>query len=483
MINNTIIRGKIMLEVINKYVIGNSVPTVLILAGVFFLIALRGRPVIYPKRMLTAMLDAGKKDESVKDEERISPFRSMTMALAGTLGVGNIVGVASAIAMGGFGAVFWMWVSAFAAMILKYAEIVLAIAHRRKGSDGTLRGGAVYYIKKCFENMKLPKVGIILSAIFAVLCIVDSLSMGCIVQVNAVSSAFNGVLGVPEWICGVILAFITVTVISRGSKSISKITEYLVPVMAIGYVIMSVAVMILCRERLWEAVTRIFYDAFNFKSTVGGIFGFLTSDALRYGTMRGLLSNEAGCGTAPFAHSTSSVKEPARQGVWGIFEVFADTILLCSMTAAVIILNYDACCAFSADGVMMTLRAYSAVIGRGAEYFLCIAIFLFAYATLICWAHYGLECVAYLTMPISRRGQSTARRVYILLFCICIFVGSVVAPTEVWTLADLSIGSMTLINVLVLCLSVSQVRYYTDRVFPKRKRLSGQPKDCSESRC
>ena len=442
----------IMFEFVNKYIIGTSVPILLMLSGAFYLIILKGKPLKSPIKMLKAMLSPGEKGG-------ISPFRSVTMALAGTLGVGNIVGVASAIALGGFGAVLWMWVSALLAMILKYAEITLALSHRRE-RNGENHGGAVYYIKDCFLSIGKKRAGALLAAIFAVLCIVDSLSMGCIVQVNAVSSAFSGVFDLSPLLCGVILVIMTAPVITKGARGISKLTEWLVPLMSLGYIVMSVAVMILCKERLLWAMGRIFADAFSVNSAAGGAAGFLVSDALRYGTMRGLLSNEAGCGTAPFAHAASNNPEPAKQGVWGIFEVFVDTIILCTMTALVIILNYDDACAYASDGIMMTVKAYSAVLGECAEYFLAAAVLLFAYATVICWAHYGSESVSYL-FPNKKRPI----KIYMTAFCICVFIGSVIAPSEVWTLSDFSIGSMTVMNVIVICLMSTEVRELTERFF------------------
>ena len=444
-----------MLEFVNKYLIGTSVPVLLIFAGIFYLIILKGRPLRSPIKMIKTMLEPDGDKKS-----GISPFRSVTMALAGTLGVGNIVGVASAIALGGFGAVFWMWISALAAMILKYAEITLAVSHRRK-REGENYGGAMYYIKDRFDKKKRPKIGKILAWSFAAMCAIVSLSMGCVMQVNAVSSSFKGVFDVPEWICGAILAIMTAAVITKGAKGISKLTEWLVPLMSLGYIVMSVAVMFICRDRIPEALAKIFSDAFSFGSTAGGILGFFISDAVRYGTMRGLLSNEAGCGTAPFAHAASSTNDPAKQGTWGVFEVFVDTIILCTMTAIVIILNYDEACAYASNGIMMTVRAYSAVLGKSAEYFLCAAVLLFAYATVICWAHYGIECVSYMF-----KNKKRARALYVIVFCAIAFVGSLVAPDSVWTVADFSIGLMTVMNVAVVCLMSDEVRELTNRIFP-----------------
>lgn len=440
-----------MLDFVNKWVIGTSLPIVLILAGAFFLVFLKFKPFVRPKKMLWCML--GRDNDS--EVGGISPFRSVTMALAGTLGVGNIVGVASAIAMGGFGSIFWMWISALFAMILKYAEIVLAIAHRPKGNE--VRGGAMWYIKAGIKNKRLATV---LCGIFASLCVLDSLSMGCIVQVNALSGAVNGAFGTPKLLIGILLAILTALVITKGAKGISNLTEWLVPLMSLGYIVISVAVMIKCRDRLSWALSTIFKEAFTVRSGAGGFMGFLLSEGLRYGTMRGLLSNEAGCGTAPFAHAASNTRTPAKQGVWGIFEVFVDTIVLCTMTAIVVIVSYDEVCALAPDGMLMTMRAYSFVLGEWSEYFLAIAVMLFAYATVLCWSHYGGESVAWLT------GESQAwRRIFNVTFCVCAFIGAVMAPEEIWTLADFSIGSMTLINVFVVFIMSGEVRILTDGFF------------------
>ena len=450
LLNLNVEKGGFVLEFVNKYIIGTLTPLLLILTGAFFIIYLRLKPFSTPRRMLSVMLK-GEKTESGKG---ISPFSSASMALAGTLGVGNIVGVSSAIAMGGFGAVFWMWVSAFFAMILKYAEIILSISHREAGERR--RGGAMWYIKACFGN----RIGTAVAGVFAVLCLIDTFSMGCMVQVNALSGAVNGAFGISKTLIGAAVALLCALVITKGAKGISRITEWLVPLMSLGYVIISIAVMIKCRDRLTWAISGIFSDAFTLRSGVCGIGGFILSDALRFGTMRGLLSNEAGCGTAPFAHAASRVSEPAKQGVWGIFEVFVDTILLCTMTAIVVMVSYDEVCAYAPDGMMMTLRAYTSVLGDYSGYFLAIAVFLFAYATVICWSHYGGECIFWLFGD-----RKLPRRVFNIVFCLCAFIGAVMAPEEIWTLADFSIGSMTLINVITVCLMSSEVRELTERVF------------------
>ena len=393
--------------------------------------------------------------------EGVSPFRAVTLALAGTLGVGNVVGVASALLIGGAGAIFWMWVSALLAMVLKYAEILLAVLHRQSNRDGSHFGGAVYYIRACFTERRHPKFGLLLSVIFSLLMILNALCMGCVVQVNAVASASAGVLGISTLLVGILLLILTVPIIVRGSKSISALTEYLVPVMSLGYAVLSIAALLLRREVFFPTLGRIFSEAGRSMSALGGATGFLTSRALRVGTMRGLLSNEAGCGTAPTAHASANTSSPAAQGVWGIFEVFVDTIVLSTMTALVILTAFPDLHDFGLSPVMLTVRAYSSILGTWSEYFFVAAIFCFGYATLICWAGYGMESVD----AISRKTRY--KLIYLSAFCVCIPLGASIAPNAVWSLSDFAIASLTSINLAVLLLMRKSIRRETRRFFQR----------------
>lgn len=428
---------------------GGFLPILLIGGGLFFLLYLRFRPFRHPIRMWRAMRTPSAGDG-------ISPFRAVTLALAGTLGVGNIVGVANALWVGGAGAVFWMWLSALVAMVLKYAEILLAVSHRRCGKHGFF-GGAYYYIKDYFTSHNMLRTATVLSALFAVLMIVTGLGMGCIVQVNAVSYAFRGVLHVPTWLSGALLAFITLPVIVRGTKGVSALCELLVPIMTLGFLILSATILIVRRDVVGAAFVSIFREAFSPTSIGGGLIGVLTSRAIQSGTIRGLLSNEAGCGTAPTAHAAANAKSPAAQGVWGIFEVFVDTILLCTVTALVILVSFDEVSFLAADGVMMTIRAYSVVLGDWAEWFFVFAVLAFGYATLICWANYGLECLRFLSP------KTAWRYLYFAIFAIAILVGAVVAPESVWLVADVAVTALTVINLSTLFLLRREVKRETDR--------------------
>ncbi len=440
---------------------GGAIPSMLMLCGAFYLLYLKGRPFVRPKKLIGAF----RKERGTEQRGEVSPFRAVMLALAGTLGVGNIVGVANAIALGGAGAIFWMWVSALLAMVLKYAETVLAILHRRRSPDGSFFGGAIYYIRDYFATHRMARFGVWISGSFACLMILDALSMGCMIQVNAVSSAASGVWGVAPAVSGVALLCLALPTLLRGKHSVSALTEVLVPVMTAGYVILSLAVLILRRDRIGTAFSLIFSEAFEFRSAVGGVLGFLTSRAVRLGTMRGLLSNEAGCGTSPTAHAEAEAKSPAAQGVWGIFEVFVDTILLCTLTALVILVGDLPAVMMGQDPVMMTVRSYSSVLGDWAEHFFAVAIACFGYATLLCWAHYGMEALS----ALSRR--AFWRYAYLVAFSVCTVLGAVNSSDLIWQVSDFAIAMLTSINLCMLLLMRREVERETVRFCSDEKHL------------
>ena len=440
-----------MLEFINERIISVGAALTLLAVGLFFSFRLKFFYLRHPVKVMRTMLEPPKKGG-------ISPFRAVTLALAGTLGVGNIAGVASSIAIGGYGSVFWMWASAFVAMVLKYAEIVLAMLHRRRDSEsGELFGGAPYYIRDLFASRKKVGIGKALAAVFAVLCIINSITMGCMIQSNAAATSVSGVFGVSGWIVGGAVALLCCFVIVGNASWVSGFCEKTVPLMTLGYILISAAVIAMRYEGIPRAFALIFEDAFSFESAAGGVFGFFLSAKLRAGTMRGLMSNEAGCGTAPTAHASSNTDSPAKQGLWGIFEVFVDTILLCTLTALVIILAGEGIFAYSDNPMMMAIKAYSSVLGGWSEVYMCVSVMFFAFATMVCWAHYGKESLRYLT----RKKWGAA--VFVVVFCLCIFLGSVSAPALAWLLADLSLGVMTLINLPILCAMFREVKNETDR--------------------
>ena len=428
---------------------GGLIPAMLLATGVFFLLYLRGYPFRTPRKMLRGLSATGKNGGGV------SSFRALTLALAGTLGVGNLVGVANALWIGGAGAVFWMWASALVAMILKYAEITLAVSHRRECAGHGYRGGAYYYIKDHFTAKRRLGTAAVVSAVFACLIIINSLSMGCIVQVNAIGSALTGVLKIsPAAVVFLLLAAI-LPFLKKGVQSISALTEWLVPMMSGGYVVLSVAVLLLRHDAVGDAFLSIFQSAFSSDSMAGGVIGYLTSSAIRVGVMRGLLSNEAGCGTAPTAHASADAASPAMQGVWGIVEVFVDTILLCTATALVVLVAGEDAMLWGENAVMMTIRAYSSVLGGWSEWFFCAALFCFGYATVLCCAGYGLEGILFLS-PKKRW-----RILYGAVLAVCIAIGIYSAPESIWTIADFSITALTTVNLYMLFAMRREVRHET----------------------
>jgi AGCS family alanine or glycine:cation symporter len=434
-----------ILEFCNTYVLGVAVPLCLFMAGLFFVIRMRAFPFLHPVRVIRAVMKR-------ENRQGISPFRALSMALAGTLGVGNLVGVSAAIAAGGAGAIFWMWVSATVAMLLKYAETVLVVRYRRVEESGT-HGGAMYYMLAAFRGRSIW-LGRGMAFLFAALCLADAMSMGCVVQVNAMASAWEGLWHIPTWLTGLAVALVVFFVGLGGAKAISGATEKLVPLMTLGFVVVSMAAIGGQTDRVPALLARICTSAFQFENLgrgiLGGVGGFLLSRALRFGTMRGLLSNEAGCGTSPMAHATAATDHAAKQGCLGIVEVFVDTHVLCTMTALVVLLAWEKVSTLGDMPMLMTLRAYETLLGPWAGAFLCVAVMCFGLATVFCWSHYAAEACVYLVGGRIKYAE-TVRKICLFVYCLFCVVGAVVAPESVWTVADFSIGCMTLLNVTVLC--------------------------------
>ena len=446
-----------MIEFFNKYLFGTAVPILLIFSGIFYAITLKCFHIRHPLVILKALT---KRNASCGT----SPFRAVTLALAGTLGVGNIVGVASAITLGGFGAIFWMWIGAICAMLLKYAEILLAMKHRKYDKNGMPHGAAMYYIKDFFTSLSMRHFGGFLAAVFALLCIVNALTMGSMMQASAVGEALEGVFSLPPTLSGIIIAILCLVVVSKGTNAMSKITEIVIPIVSLGYIIVSVAVLFIQREALPNALGLILEDALSADAAGGGLLGFLLSRSLRFGTIRGLISNEAGCGTAPTAHATASSSQPVEQGFWGIFEVFVDTIVLCTMTALVLIVNFDKL-SFGGSWIMLSIDAYATTLGNFAATFLGISVLCFGVSTIICWAHYGIESLTYFTSSKMVRG------LFIITYSLFVFLGTLFSSQSIWEIADFAIGAMTLINLCVLLGMRKNVKTETDMyIFTRSKK-------------
>ncbi len=447
----------------------SAVPIFLFGTGIFYMLRLRGFCWLHPLRCLRAL-------RTRPSAGGISPARALTVALAGTLGVGNIVGVASALWLGGPGAVFWMPVSALVAMILKYAEITLAMRHRRTLPQQTGEaspayvGGAPYYIADSLSARGAPRMGRVAAVVFALLCLANALTMGGILQINAVAGAMKNAFSVPPLAVGIAVAVLAVVAVRGGARRISALTERLVPLMTVGFLAACLAVIWLRRERVDDAWAAVWRDVCTPEGVGGGLFGFFLSRGVRYGVMRGLVSNEAGCGTAPMAHVAADTDSPATQGLFGIIEVFVDTVLLCTVTALAILVSDSGYEAYGDDAVRTAQAAFSSVLGHGADAFFAISILCFGVATVLCWAHYGVSAVGYLS------AHPAAKTAFTVIYAVSLILGAVTAPALAWDLADAAIGLMTLLNLAVLLLSHREVAEETERLFPRKKHCTADPK-------
>ena len=375
-----------------------------------------------------------------KGEGEVTAFQAVATALAATVGTGNIAGVATAIALGGPGAVFWMWLAAIMGMTTKYAEVVLAVNYREKTEDGRFVGGPMYYITN-----GLGKSWKWLAVLFAFFGTFASFGIGCMVQSNSVALSAQSTFGIPVLATGIVLAILTAVVIVGGIKRIGAFTEKLVPFMAALYILGGLWLLISNAAKIPAAFAMIFSNAFTGTAAVGGFTGTVMMQAIRFGIARGIFTNEAGLGSAPIAHAAATTDHPVRQGLWGVFEVFTDTIVICSITALSILVT--GVWETGESGAVLSAMAFDTGIPVVGKYIVSIGLILFAYSTILGWEYYGERCLEYLfgTKPIFA---------YRIIWVIAVIVGAVGGLTFMWDLADTLNGLMAFPNLVgVLMLS------------------------------
>lgn len=406
-----------------------------------------------------------------KDDKAISQFQSLCTALAATIGTGNIVGVASALIAGGPGAIFWMWVVAFFGMMTNYSENVLGIYYRRKNSKGEWCGGAMYYLKDGLGSYKgCKQIGAVLAVLFSLFCLLASFGIGNMSQVNSIAANMKAAFHVSPAITGVALMILAALVILGGLKRIASVTEKLVPFMAIAYIVGALVIFFVNIGHVGAVFGAIFKGAFGLRAVGGGIVGSGVKMALTWGMKRGVFSNEAGLGSSVMVHSNSNVKEPVRQGMWGIFEVFADTMVVCTLTAFAVLssglidLETGAVLSESADSALVG-EAFATVFGSFGPMFIALAILLFAFSTVLGWSHYGTKAWEYLF-------GTKSIIAYRLVFIVMIFIGATMKLSLAWDLSDTFNGLMAMPNLVgVLCLSplvMKITKNYVDRVIHKK---------------
>lgn len=384
-----------------------------------------------------------------RDVGSVSPFQAVATALAGTIGTGSIAGVATALVLGGPGAVFWMWISALFGMVTKYSEIVLAIKFREKDKRGAFIGGPMYYIKNGLGIKWL-------ATLFAVFAMIACIGTGNATQSNSISGVINSNFNIAPWITGVVLTVIVGFVIIGGVKRIATVNEKLVPVMAVFFILASIIALVFNANEIPTAFALIFNEAFNFKSAFGGVAGYSIFSAMRYGVGRGVFSNEAGLGSAPIAHSASSTEDPVKQGLWGVFEVFITTIIICTMSA-IVVLTSDIYSTAYASGVLPSVSGAalsSAAFDEAIPYIggmgIAVSTVFFALSTILGWAYYGEVSVGYIFKNHSR----IAIGIYRIIYVAFVFVGAVAEINTVWLVADCFNTLMALPNLIALiCLS------------------------------
>ena len=380
----------------------------------------------------------------------VTPFQAVCTALAATVGTGNIAGVAGAIAIGGPGAVFWMWCSALLGMCTKFVEVTLAVRFREKNREGDWVGGPMYYIKN-----GLPKKWHFLAVLYAILGMLTVFGTGNATQVNAIITAVDTAIlnfhqmGARQMaslnlVIGILIALTVALVLVGGLKRIGNVAEKLVPFMALVYVLMALGVLVLNLNRVPEVLAAIVKGAFSPSAVTGGAVGSMFL-CMKKGVSRGIFSNEAGLGTGSIAHAASDVDDPIRQGYFGIFEVFADTIIICSMTAFVILVSGEHITYGAAAGAELTIGGFTAVYGSLASLLAAVAMCCFAFSTIIGWGLYGTRCLEFLV-------GSKANRGFMIVYSFVAIIGATVDLGLLWDLSETFNGMMVIPNLIALFL-------------------------------
>ena len=403
---------------------------------------------------------------TAKEDMQISQFQSLCTALAATIRTGNIAGVAAAIAAGGPGAIFWMWIVAFFGMMTNFSENVLGIYYRRRNEKDEWCGGAMYYLRDGLGSKKgCKQIGAALALMFSVFCVLASFGIGNMSQVNSIAVNLNSVFHLPFFVTGLVLMLIAGLVIVGGLKRIASVTEKLVPFMAVIYLIGALAVFVVNIDQVGAVFAAIIKGAFGMRAVGGGIVGSGVAMALQWGMKRGVFSNEAGLGSSVMVHSSSNVREPVVQGMWGIFEVFADTIVVCTLTAFAVLssglVDLETGKVLSENvSTALVAEAFSTVFGGLGGAFIAIAILFFAFSTVLGWSQYGSKGFEYLF-------GRTAVKLYQIIFVVFIFVGSTMDLALAWDLSDTFNGLMAipnLIGVIALSGTVMKItKNYVDR--------------------
>lgn len=441
-------------QVVNGFIWG--VPAMICIIGVGLLLSVRTRFIQIRKFGVAMKNTVGKFfDKTQAKDGSMSPFQAVCTALAGTVGTGNIAGVAGAIALGGPGAIFWMWCSAFLGMCTKFSEVTLAIHFREKNSNGEYVGGPMYYIKN-----GLSKKWYFLAVLYAVFGVLTVFGTGNATQVNTIVASINSALmsfhiidgtnDKANLIFGIFIAALVAMVLLGGIKRIGQVTEKLVPFMAVLYVILAFGVIIMNIEHVPAVFSEIFSGAFSPRAATGGVIGSMFL-SMKKGVSRGIFSNEAGLGTGSIAHACADTDNAVHQGMFGIFEVFMDTIIICTLTGLVILLAAPGITYGQAAGAELTISGFTSTYGSWVSIFTAVAMCCFAFSTIIGWGLYGSRCIEFL-------GGEKLVRPFLVIYSFVSIVGATINLGLLWDIADTFNGLMAVPNLIALLMLSGQVK-------------------------
>ncbi len=420
-------------ELLNSFVWGKAMICFLLMTGAFLFLRTNCFLIFHIRLIYQKTIK--KLFQKQSKSHGVTSFQAVSTALAGTLGVGSVIGVATALTIGGAGALFWMWISALLGMMTKFAEVVLAIYFRQRQSDGSYLGGPMTTLEYgC--HMKL------LGVIFALLCIFASFGIGNLTPANTIAMSILSYVDIhPIWI-GIILAIMVASIIWGSAKRIMKFNEIAIPLISILYLAACIYLLIIHSDRIVSAIVLVINDAFSFTAGIGGVGGFAITKAMHYGISRGVFSHEAGMGSSPISHAAVVDVHPVEQGFWGIFEVFFDTVVVCTLTALVILtsglLNQGM------DGVALVIACFEQGFGTFGGVLFAISIVAFALPSILGWYYYAEECIRYLFT------WNRVLRCYQIVFLCLLIMGTLMDLHYVWEIADTLNGLMSIPNLISL---------------------------------
>ncbi len=459
-------------------------PMIIMILGTGLLLTIRLRALQVRKfgesvntTIVPAIKDIGKGNKEKKNENSISQFEAFSAAISGTVGTGNIIGVTSAILTGGPGAVVWMWISAFFGLLTNYAENVLGLYYRKKDKDGNFSGGAFYYIAYGLKQKWLGYIA-------AFFCLFAAVGMSG-VQTNKITGTITSILHTDsvasQIIIGVIVAVITGIVVIGGIKRIGKVASMLVPFMSLAFIIMSIIIIFINVKAVPEAIRLIFTSVFSAKAVAGGVGGFVFSDIIKKGLARGVFSNEAGLGSSVIAHSASEVREPVKQGLWGIFEVFFDTFVICTLTALVILTTniqsgaFQSGAFYAGSDSATALAAFSQDLGAVGAVIYSVFLPLFAFTTILAWSYYGEKATEFFFQWLPEKGRRVSVVVFKVIYVVLIVASAVIEGELLWALDDTFNGLMALPNLIAVVLLSGQVAKITKNYYDRKKGADVEP--------